>query len=240
LIVKAHLSKELSVTSSTIWPQEAPVAIVDSSPSHVQLFWAAAFLVSVPVFFQAPLVRAYPWHSLAITPIWLFGSLWLKRRSTVKVWGELGVGFTWTWLAGSLYWGWLRWEPYWHLPVEAIALPLALYYLWNQQNKVGSWFYLGSLLGTVVTDAYFYCVDLIPDWRQLMKVEATLATPVFQSAIAKIETPWGGSCALILAVTLVLIGVSSLRSQTIHRWAFGGAVLSTLLVDGLFWLAASH
>ncbi|HEY9657520.1 MAG TPA: DUF3120 domain-containing protein, partial [Allocoleopsis sp.] len=42
------------------------------------LFAAAAFLVSVPVFIQAPLVRSLPWVSLGMTVGWLWLSLRLR------------------------------------------------------------------------------------------------------------------------------------------------------------------
>src|SRR6476469_6893616 len=147
---------------------------------------AAVFLVSVPVFVQAPLVRWFPELSLLLTGGWLGLSLILMARDRTQLWGDLLFGFTWSWLAGSIYWGWFRWEPLLHLPIEAIGLPVAIWCLVRQWGKVGNFFYLGSLFGTVVTDLYFYIVDLIPHW-----------------------------------------------------WAFGGAVLSTILVDGLFWLVAS-
>ena len=154
------------------------------------------------------------------------------------------MGFTGSWLAGSLYWGGLRWEPTLHLPVEAIGLPMAIWCISRNQWLVGSWFYLGSLFGTAVTDIYFYVVDLIPHWRQLMQVEPDLVAPIFRSAIAQVHTPWGISCAAVLGSILLIVGFLPLRygrsseSKTLHWWAFSGAVLSTILVDGLFWLAA--
>jgi hypothetical protein len=86
---------------------------------------AAVVLVSVPVFVQAPLVRLVPWLSLVMTLGWLLLSLQLLKRPASERWGDLLIGFTWTWLAGSVYWGWFRWEPLLHLPIEAIGLPIA-------------------------------------------------------------------------------------------------------------------
>jgi hypothetical protein len=202
-------------------------------------FAAGVSLVSVPVFFEAPLVRSFPWLSLAFTIVWLALSLGLLLRSVTKFWGDLIFGFTWSWLAGSIYWGWLRWEPLLHLPIEAIGLPVAMVCLWQRRLRIGSLFYLGSLLGTALTDLYFYLVGLIPHWRQLMQVDPDMALPIFQSAIAQIRTPWGYGCAIVLGTTLVVISLSSLWSKQLHWWAFSGAVLGTILVDGLFWLAAA-
>ncbi len=160
-------------------------------------------------------------------------------RTSTYLWGDLLLGFSLSWLAGSLYWGWLRWEPLLHLPVEAIALPFALVWIKRDWAKVGNFFYLGSLLGTVLTDVYFYIVDLIPHWRQLMQVEPELAAPILQSALAQVQTPWGQAWALVLAVVLLTVGILPLRYQQLHWWAFSGAVLSTILVDSLFWIAAA-
>lgn len=230
------ISTDSAIATPTTLPNAAPWA-------HFRIqcwlvFGAAIFLVSVPVFFQAPLVRVCPWLSLGLTIGWLGLSLKLGLHRSTQLWGDLLVGFTWTWGCGSIYWGWWRWEPYLHLPIEAIALPLVLFLLWQGWGKVGNWFYLGSLLGTAITDVYFYLVDLIPHWRQLMQVEPTLAMPIFQSALARIQTPWGIGWAIGLAFTLASIGLAPLSSRQLHHWAFGGAVFSTILVDGLFWLVA--
>lgn len=217
-----------------------------AAPEQIRLNWwifaAAAFLVTVPVFIQAPLVRAVPWLSLGTTGLLVWLSWRLKQHPTLALWGNLLLGFSWTWLAGSLYWGWLRWEPLLHLPVEALGLPFALVDLRKGENRVGNWFYLGSLFGTAVTDAYFYLVKLIPHWRQLMQIDLSLdpaaAKVVLQSAVAQIHTPWGGICAAVLVALLLIAGCLPLRTSQLHWWAFGGAVLSTILVDGLFWLGA--
>jgi hypothetical protein len=211
------------------------------------IFAASVFLVSVPVFIQAPLVRVFPWLSLAATGGWLAGSGWLLSRPSSRVWGDLLLGFTLSWLAGSLYWGWLRWEPFLHLPVEAIGLPFVIWSFRQNWYKVGNFFYLGSLLGTGITDLYFYVVDLIPYWRKLMQVDATLALPILQDAITQVQAPWGIGWAIALIVGLMMAGLLPLTLQGVrealpnnfHWWAFSGAVLSTLLVDSLFWLAAS-
>ncbi|WP_407895993.1 DUF3120 domain-containing protein [Scytonema sp. NUACC26] len=202
------------------------------------VFAAAVFLVSVPVFIEAPLVRMLPWLSLALTGGWVWLSLKLMSRSATYVWGDLLLGFSWSWLAGSIYWGWLRWEPLWHLPVESIGLPFALWCLSRNWGKVGNFFYLGSLFGTVLTDVYFYLVDLIPFWRQIMQVEPTDVSLILQSAVAQVKTPWGQVWAIALALVLLSVGVLPLPQKQRHWYAFSGAVLSTILVDCLFLVAA--
>jgi hypothetical protein len=208
---------------------------------------AAAFLVSVPVFFQAPLVRVFPWASLLMTGGWLLASGWLLSQPSKRLWGDILFGFSLSWLAGSLYWGWLRGEPLLHLPIEAMGLPLVFWSLRHNWYKVGNFFYLGSLLGTAVTDLYFYLVDLIPYWRQLMQVDPGVANLVLQEAKLQVQTGWGLGWAVALVVALLMAGLLPLtlqsvreaRIQSLHWWAFSGAILSTLLVDGLFWALAA-
>ncbi|MEB3211312.1 MAG: DUF3120 domain-containing protein [Leptolyngbyaceae bacterium] len=202
-------------------------------------FGASVFLVSVPVFFQAPLVRVFPVLSLLITGIWFWLSWVLSSNVKTRLMGNLLDGFAWTWLAGSIYWGWFRAEPLLHLPLEAIGLPIALLGILTQKNKVGSWFYLGSLFGTAMTDVYFYVVGLIPHWRQLMQVDISLATPIFHDAVTKMSTVWGIGWAIAIVAILLMASVSTLRLSAIHWRVFSGAVLSTVLVDGLFWIAVT-
>ncbi|MDY7023677.1 MAG: DUF3120 domain-containing protein [Cyanobacteriota bacterium] len=202
------------------------------------LFAAAIFLVSVPVFFQAPLVRTWPVLSLLMTLGWLGGSLLLMRSQTTWVWGDLLIGFTLSWLTGSIYWGWLRSEPLLHLPIEALGVPFAIWCLQRGWGKVGNWFYLGSLFGTAVTDGYFYITGVIPNWRQLMSVDPSFAVSILQNALEKVSTPWGVSWAIILVVLLLSVGILPLQSKQLHIWVFSGAVLSTILVDSLFLIAA--
>lgn len=190
---------------------------------------------------QAPLVRYYPEISLGLTIFWVGLGIWLLKQAKISLWGDLLLGFSWSWLAGSLYWGWWRWEPLIHIPMEAIGLPFVLWGLYKGRGKVGNLFYLGSLLGTAITDVYFYLTGLIPYWRQLMTVELdpNLVSPIFDNALAQIQTPWGISWAIVLLNLLLAIGIYPLQKRVCHWWAFSGAVLSTILVDGLFWITAS-
>jgi hypothetical protein len=162
----------------------------------------------------------------------------MLSKPGTRLWGDVLLGFAWTWLSGSIYWGWFRWEPFLHLPIEAIALPIALWGIARGWGKVGNCFYLGSLFGTVITDLYFYLTNLIPYWRRLMQVEPEMTRSIFQSAIAQVSTFWGISWAAILVALLLVVAAVPLKFPYSHCWAFSGAVLSTILVDGLFWLAA--
>jgi hypothetical protein len=202
------------------------------------VFFAASFLVSVPVFFQAPLVRLFPRLSLWLTVVWVVAGWLLYQRQPTRRWGDLLLGFSWSWLAGSIYWGWLRYEPLIHLPVESIGVPFAFWCLWRRWGLIGNLFYLGSLLGTAITDLYFYLTDLIPYWRKLMTVEPSLASPILHQALAQMQTPWGISWAIVLVNILLGLSLWSLQKNQLYWWGFAGAVLSTILVDSLFWIAA--
>jgi hypothetical protein len=202
---------------------------------------AACFLVSVPVFIEAPLVRYWPWVSLTATIGWAGLSAYWQRQSPTspfKLWGNLLVGFTWTWACGAIFWGWLRMEPLWHIPIEALALPIALIGLQRRWAVVGQMFYLGSLLGTAVTDTYFYQVGLIPAWKEIMAADPSEAGPIFHQALQQMYTPWGMAWAAMLASLLVITGMWAWQRRSLDWVAFSGAVLSTILVDALFWVAA--
>lgn len=200
---------------------------------------AAVFLVSVPVFIEAPLVRSLPVLSVALTGFWVWLSFILMSRPQTYIWGDLLFGFSWSWLAGAIYWGWLRWEPLWHLPVESIGLPFAAWCLLKNWGPIGNWFYLGSLLGTALTDVYFYIVGLMPYWRQIMQVDPNNASQILQNALIQVQTPWGQGWAVMGLLMLLTAGVLPLRTKSKHWYAFSGAVLSTILVDSLFLIAAS-
>ncbi len=214
-------------------------AIVENSPpNRVRGFFAAAALVAFPVFIQAPLVRLAPTLSLAFTGIWLWlGYRWMAEPK-LNLWGDLIVGFSWTWLAGSVYWGWFRTNPYIHLPLEAIGLPIVLVLMYYGKAKIGNYFYLGSLLGTAITDVYFYCVGLIPYWQKLMMRPPAEAGTILHSALLRMETYEGVGYAIVLLTLLVMLGTIPMRSQSTKWWAFSGAILSTILVDSLFFVAA--
>lgn len=213
---------------------------VARSGLQLQVFGAALGLVILPVFVQAPLVRYFPWVSLAMTPLWLMLGAALMKRPRWSLWGDLIVGFGWIWLTGSLYWGWFRWDPVVHLPIEALGLPIALACLQRGWGRVGSYFFLGSLLGTAVTDLYINWMQLFPTWRQLMLTSPDAAPLVLRAASATLQTDVAACRAVILVLfLLVATAIALSTSRQLAWWAFGGAVFSTLIVDGLFFLTAA-
>lgn len=239
-----YSNKPLS-SLTTSRPYVAPVVSARtqrSYPAQGQHLWALAsalFLVAVPVFFQAPLVRVLPWVSLGITGIW-WGLGWkMMQAPRTRFWGDLLIGFSWTWLAGSIYWGWLRSQPLLHMPVEGFALPIVAVCLFFNWSRIGSYFYLGSVLGTALTDLYFYSARLVPSWVALMEADAQDVPIILHQAVDQVQTPANLIRAAALLGILLLLGLGPLRIRQSEWWAFGGAVLSTIIVDSLFWLAAS-
>ncbi len=232
----------LTVKVTSAFPQYLSQYLLAAASllQHWRVWFAGLFLVSVPVFFEAPLVRYAPWLSLICTVGWLAIAKHLREETKTKTWGSLVWGFSLTWLCGSLYWGWLRWEPAYHVPVEALALPWAIWATRQDTYCVGGWFYIGSLLGTAITDLYFYITHLFPHWQALMQVESdlSLAQPILKNALALVETPWGMTWACILAALLLVTGNRAMRSPQLGYWAFGGAVLGTIFVDLLFFMVA--
>lgn len=240
------INLNLRIPLSLSYPSIASKGLL-SVPSHwiasykvqIQVFLAAMALVILPVFFQAPLVRYFPWVSLVLTLGWLGLGAYLMQRPRWHLWGDLIVGFGWIWLTGTIYWGWLRWEPVVHLPVEALGLPIAVLCLRWGWGRVGSYFFLGSLLGTAITDLYINWMHLFPQWRQLMRVDPEFAPAVLQAAATSLETDIAACRAVVLVIfLLVATGIALTTSRQLAWWAFGGAVFSTLVVDGLFFIAA--
>jgi len=215
----------------------------DAHKNRIRAFLFAAFLVAVPVFIQAPLVRVAPTLSFVMTGAWLWlGYRWMDNTDVHKpnraLWGDLIVGFSWTWLAGSVYWGWFRTNPYIHLPIESIGLPIVIVLMFLGRARIGNYFYLGSLIGTAITDIYFYCVGLIPYWRELMISPPEDAGSILHGALLRMETYEGVGYAIVLLTLLIMLGTIPMRSRSTRWWAFSGAILSTILVDSLFLVAA--
>ena len=202
------------------------------------VFLASAFLVSIPVFFQAPLVRVLPWLSLVLTVFWFQLSLYWQKQEKTYLWGDLLWGFSWSWLCGSIYWGWLRNYPAIHIPIEAIGLPFAIWGIRKGWGLVGNYFYLGSLIGTAITDLYFYIAGLFPYWQEIMQTEPALVKPLLQGAIGQVHTVWGISWAVLLANILLAISLWGIVKKEVHYIAFASAVLTTIVTDGLFLVAA--
>ena len=205
----------------------------------------AAALVVLPVFLQAPWVRVHPFSAVVFTVILVAIGLNLHftGRGRVQDLGSLIVGFSGSWLAGSLFWGWMRAHPLLHLPIEAFALPLALTGL-TSRWRLAAGFYLASLIGTSCTDLTMALTGVMPFWPEVVNAPLGDASGFLHAAALHLTQP---SRALILASAVVLILIMVKRLRTLALDAKDGSdtmlvaasvLMTTLWVDGLFLGAA--
>ena len=207
------------------------VAGLDSQASLTLL---AVALVALPVFVQAPLVRLNPWLAAVLTAPLLGAALLLERFGGER-WRDGGavlVGFSGSWLAGSLFWGWFRIHPICHLPLEACLLPLALAGLGGRWRLAGS-FYLASLAGTAATDAAIAATGLMPLWPRVISAPLAEAPWLLQEAAVQVFEPLNLALLGLLASLLLLICRRFWAQGTCARVA-AATLAATLAVDGLF------
>ena len=155
--------------------------------------------------------------------------------------GTLLVGFSGSWLAGTLFWGWLRMHPVLHLPVEAIALPLAIGGL-NSRWKLSCSFYLASLLGTAITDITMALTGVMSFWPEVVNATSYEA-PFLLNEAAKLVLQPTSLLILVSAAGLVIWLAKQFWTQAAkpsesqEAWKVAAAVLSTtILIDALFLL----
>ena len=198
-------------------------------------------LVVLPVFVQAPWVREQPFTSCLFGLVLLSVGVITNLIAPLK-WKNLGallVGFSGSWLAGSLFWGWLASHPLLHLPVEAFALPLAITGL-QTRWRLGCAFYLASLVGTAFTDLAMALTGVMTLWPAVVGASTTEATVLLQDAATFVLRP--SSLLTVIAAGAIIVQLvqycrhrSSLSNATEKAWGVAAAVLfTTLLIDGLF------
>ena len=203
-------------------------------------FWAS-MLVVLPVFVQAPWVREQPFTSCLFGFVLLAVGVITHSMAPLK-WKDFGallVGFSGSWLAGSLFWGWLASHPLLHLPVEAFALPLAITGL-QTRWRLGCAFYLASLVGTAFTDLAMALTGVMTLWPAVVGASTAEATVLLQDAAAFVLRP--SSLLTVMAAGVIILQLvqycrhqSSLSLATDKAWSVAAAVLfTTLLIDGLF------
>ena len=232
-----HRVQAIPQAEANPWQGPSPDAAPAGATSH-QLTWLAALLVALPVFVQAPWVRETPFGATLFTLPLLASGILLQRRGS-GIWisiGALLVGFSGSWLGGSLFWGWFRDQPLWHLPIEAFALPLALTGL-RSPWRLACGFYLGSLAGTAATDLVMALSGVIQRWPAVVNGSLDEAPRLLHEAGLSLMHPQ--PLALILAAGLVLSLICRQLQQgrEAHRIA-ASALATTLAVDGLFLAAA--
>ena len=204
---------------------------------------AAALLVGLPVFLQAPWVRLAPFSAALFTiPLLTAGLLlaqWQRGNGSgfAAEAGPLLVGFSGSWLGGCLFWGWCRLHPLWHLPLEAFALPLAIGGLRGRWRLAAS-FYLASLLGTACTDGVMAITGIMGSWVSVLEAPLEQAAlQLHQAALAVLQP---------LPLAVVLLTAAALAQGCRWGWRHGdpawriaaAALATTLAVDGLFLAAA--
>ena len=142
-----------------------------------------------------------------------------------------------------MFWGWLSSHPILHIPVEAVALPLAVVGL-GTKWKIGSSFYISSLFGTAMTDIAIFLTGIMDQWMEVISADSENAPIILQKT----------SENLLAFKPLLIISLSGLFlwfiSQKVSYYAsFNSSnkrallvasyvLQTTLIVDGIFILLA--
>ena len=203
-------------------------------------FWAGTMVV-LPVFVQAPWVHVFPFSAFLFSFTIFFLGFYLLHLSTKK-WtsvGSLLIGVSWSWLGGCLFWGWLRAHPVWHLPVESIALPIAVSLL-RSRWKIGASFYLASLLGTAFTDVMIVFTGVMKSWPEVVEAPFAEASKMLSLTAEQLLAPFSLMAISIAALLIIWIAnwmnqKSKSEPSSSEAWLVSSAALTTTLwVDGLF------
>ncbi len=210
-----------------------------SSPNTLR-FWSSFFVI-LPIFFQAPWVRFQPNSALIFTFFILAIAIFLSSEPSKKYFiiGSLLFGVSGSWLGGSLFWGWLSAHPILHIPVEAVALPLALFGL-GTKWKIGSTFYIASLFGTAITDIAIYLTGIMDQWMEVINADSETAPLILQQTSENLLT--GKPLFIIFSAGIFLWLLSkkisvkaSIDNSNGRSLLVASYVLqTTLVVDGLF------
>tara|TARA_B100000287_G_scaffold171797_1_gene162023 strand:- start:82 stop:849 length:768 start_codon:yes stop_codon:yes gene_type:complete len=210
-----------------------------SKPFALRLF--SSLFVILPIFVQAPWVRFEPVSALCATSIILFIAFLLSRKKTDKwfIVGSLLLGVSGSWLGGCLFWGWLSAYPILHIPVEAVALPLAMVGL-GTKWKIGSSFYISSLFGTAITDVTIFLTGIMDQWKEVITADSDNAPLILQKTSENLIQL--KSLSIIILIALILWFISKeIFNNAIANTTNGKALLvssyviqTTLIVDGIF------
>ena len=227
--VKPRFHNELDLYGSTFL----------SRPFALRLW--SSFFVILPIFIQAPWVRFEPISALCFTFIFLFVAFLLSRREKDKwfIVGSLLLGVSGSWLGGCLFWGWLSAYPILHIPVEAVALPLALVGI-GTKWKIGSSFYISSLFGTAMTDMTIFFTGIMDQWKEVITADPNSAPLILQKTSENLIH--FKSLSIIVLVAMLLWFISKeIFNSAISNSSSGKALLvssyviqTTLIVDGIF------
>ena len=153
------------------------------------------------------------------------------------------LGVAGSWLGGSLFWGWLSAHPILHIPVEAVALPLALIGL-GTKWKIGSSFYIASLFGTAITDLTIFFTGLMDRWMEVINADSEIAPLILQETSENLINIKPLSIILLIGFSLWLLSKKIAEYSSINTSNGRSALVSsyvlqtTLIVDGIFILLA--
>ena len=210
-----------------------------SRPIALRLW--SSFFVILPIFVQAPWVRFKPISALCATFIILFVGFILSRKEKDKwfIVGSILLGVSGSWLGGCLFWGWLSAYPILHIPVEAVALPLAIVGL-GTKWKIGSSFYISSLFGTAMTDLTIFLTGIMDQWKEVITADSDNAPLILQKTSENLIHL--KSLSIIVFAALILWYISKeIFNSAISNSTNGKAFLvssyviqTTLIVDGIF------
>ena len=214
------------------------------SSSNTLRFWSAFFVI-LPIFFQAPWVRFQPNSALLFTFFILATGIFLSSEPSKKFFiiGSLLLGVAGSWFGGSLFWGWLSAHPILHIPVEAVALPLAFIGL-GTKWKIGSSFYLASLFGTAITDLTIFFTGLMDRWMEVINADSEIAPFILQKTSENLINIKPLSIILIIGFSLWYFSKKIAEYSSINTSNGRSALVSsyvlqtTLIVDGIFILLA--
>ncbi len=207
-------------------------------------FWASA-LVVLPVFLQAPWVHLHPTSACLFTFVLLGTGLALGQFGGER-WFQVGsllVGVSGSWLGGCLFWGWLRSHPVLHLPVEAVALPLALVGL-DTRWRMGAGFYIACLVGTAFTDLMMIFTGVMSRWPAVVTASLQEAPQLLHKTAEQLLNISSIGLLIFAAILIVLLARlmgerANLRSNSGTTWLVASAALTTTVwIDGLFFLTA--
>ena len=207
-------------------------------------FWSSFFVI-LPIFLQAPWVRFQPNSALLFTFLILAIAIFLSSEPSKKFFiiGSLLFGVAGSWLGGSLFWGWLSAHPLLHIPVEAVALPLALIGL-GTKWKIGSSFYIASLFGTAITDLTIFFTGLMDQWMAVVNADSDIAPLILQKTSENLINIKPLSIIFLVGFSLWFLSrkiaqYSSINTSNGRSTLVSSYVLqTTLIVDGIFILLA--
>ena len=203
-------------------------------------FWSSVFVI-LPIFLQAPWVRFQPFSALMFTFFILSIAIFLSYEPSKKFFiiGSLLFGVAGSWLGGSLFWGWLSAHPILHIPVEAVALPLAFWGL-GTKWKIGSSFYIASLAGTAVTDIAIFFTGIMDQWMEVINADSDMAPLILQKTSENLLNFRPLSIIFVAGLCLWLVSrrisnsasINSIDGRSYYVASF--VLQTTLVVDGIF------